>query len=242
MLNKSSEKIIAVIPAFNEEGKIGKVVSSIFEQKLVDCVLVIDDCSKDRTGEEARSFGAMVIRHEKNTGVGSSIRDGLDYAKKNGFSIAVVMGGDDQDNPSEMHRLLYPILNDHFVFVQGSRYMAGGERVNIPLFRRVTTGFYSFLISFFVRFPVTDGTNGYRAYRLSILDDSRINLHQAWLDRYELEEYFHYKVIALGMRVTEVPVTKRYPTDHKGYTKMVPVLDWWRVLRPVLYLKLGIKK
>lgn len=236
------EKIIVILPAYNEEGKIGLVVSKILAEKTADKVVVVDDGSTDKTREEAASAGARVLAHEKNMGVGAGIRDGIEFARENTFTIAVVMGGDDQDNPDEMRRLLDPIAHDHFVFVQGSRYMPGGVRMNIPLFRRVTTGLFSIILRRLVGFPVTDGTNGYRAFRLSIFDNPAIDLRQEWLNHYELEPYIYCKAIQLGLNVTEAPVTKRYPKTHKGYTKMVPILSWWSILRPLIYLKLGIKR
>jgi len=239
---RSEEKILALVPAYNEEGKIGVVVSKILAENVVDTVVVIDDGSKDRTPEEAKSAGAKVLSHKKNSGVGSAIRTALNYAKDSRYTIAVVLGGDDQDNPSEIRRLYGPIVDDNFVFAQGSRYMPGGARVNIPLFRWVTTGLFSFIFKVLIRFPVTDGTNGFRAFRLSVLDEPGINIHQKWLDKYELEPYLYYKVIELGLKVTEVPVTKRYPKSRTGYTKMVPILDWWSILRPLIYLRLGLKK
>ena len=65
---------------------------------------------------------------------------------------------------------------------------------------------------------------------------------QSWLDRYELEPYLLLKAIRLGYRHCEVPVTKIYPPHEHGYTKMRPVVDWWSILRPVVYLGLGMKK
>ena len=238
----SQEKIFAVVPAYNEQGKIGTVVSSIVKEKIVETVVVVDDGSKDKTSEEAKKAGATVIRHEKNRGVGMGIRTGLMWGKERGYTIGVVLGGDDQDNPNEIHRLLAPIKNDHFVFVQGSRYMPGGARVNIPLFRWVTTGLFSFIFKLLTRFPITDGTNGFRAFRLDILDTPGMDIHQKWLDKYELEPYLYYKSIELGLNVTEVPVTKRYPKGKIGYSKMVPFIDWWSIIRPLVYLRLGIKK
>jgi dolichol-phosphate mannosyltransferase len=236
------EKIIVILPAYNEEGKIGLVVSKILAEKAADKILVVDDGSTDRTREEAASSGAQVLAHGKNMGVGAGIRDGIEFGRENGFTIAVVMGGDDQDNPDEMRRLLDPIANGYFVFVQGSRYMPGGARINIPLFRKVTTKLFSTILRRLMGFPVTDGTNGYRAFRLSIFDNPAIDLRQEWLNHYELEPYIFCKAIELGLRVTEVPVTKRYPETHKGYTKMVPILSWWSILRPLIYLKVGIKR
>jgi dolichol-phosphate mannosyltransferase len=238
------EKIIVIIPALNEQGKIGMVVSRIKQEASVwiDEILVVDDGSKDNTASEAKDKGATVISHDSNKGAGAAIRTGIDYALKNKYDIAVVMGGDNQDNPKEISRLLYPIIQDHFDFVQGSRYMAGGERVNIPLFRWITTGIYSLLFKIIARFPVSDGTNGFRAFRLSIFDNKKINIWQSWLDHYELEPYLFYKAIEYNFKVTEAPVTKSYPAGDIGYTKMVPVLDWWSILRPIILLKLGAKR
>ncbi len=237
-----SEKIFTILPAYNEEGKIGTVVSKIIKEKIVETVIVVDDGSKDNTVKEAETAGATVIRHEKNAGVGAGIRTGMLWGKKNGYTIAVVMGGDDQDNPDEIKRVLSPIINDHFVFVQGSRYMPGGARVNIPLFRWITTGLFSLIFKILTQFPVTDGTNGFRAFRLTIMDEPGMDIHQKWLDKYELEPYLFYKCIEMNLKVTEVPVTKRYPEGKVGYTKMVPFLDWWSILRPLVFLRFGLKK
>jgi dolichol-phosphate mannosyltransferase len=69
-----------------------------------------------------------------------------------------------------------------------------------------------------------------------------MNIRQDWLDKYELEPYLFYKTIKLNYKVTEAPVTKFYPANKIGYTKMKPFLDWWRISRPLLYLWLGFKR
>ncbi len=239
-----NEKIIAIIPAFNEQGKIGKVITRVKQEaaEWADTILVIDDGSTDGTLKEAQALEATVLSHPRNEGVGAAIRTGIEYALQHKFDIAFMLGADNQDNPFEVKRLITPILNDNFDFVQGSRYMAGGERVNIPLFRWITTGFYSFLFKVIMRFPISDGTNGFRALRLNIFENKNINLWQRWLNRYELEPYLFYKVIEYNFRVTEAPVTKSYPIDDSGYTKMVPIFDWWSILRPLILLKMGLKK
>jgi len=240
----SNEKIIAIVPALNEEGKIGQVVSNIKNNStvLITEILVVDDGSKDNTSREANDAGAVVIKHDLNKGVGNAIRTGIEYALKNKFAIAVILGGDNQDNPQEINRLICPIIFDHFDFVQGSRYMAGGERVNIPLFRLVTTSIYSILFKWSLGFPVSDGTNGFRAFRLSIFNNPKINIWQDWLDRYELEPYIFYKAVESNLKVTEAPVTKSYPKNRVGYTKMTPLISWWSILRPIILLKLKIRK
>ena len=89
---------------------------------------------------------------------------------------------------------------------------------------------------------ITDSTNGFRAVRTSVFNDQRINLNQPWLDQYELEPYLVYKAIALGYKFTEVPVSKIYPPRRFGYTKMRPLTGWWSILRPLVFLGLGLKK
>lgn len=226
-----------VIPALNEEKVVAKVVREARQAPGVGLVVVVDDGSTDRTSALARGAGAVVIRHGKNRGVGAALRDGYALAARRGFGSVVTMGGDDQDRASEIPRLLRALQagND---FVQGSRWARGGRVVGIPLFRRVTTVVYSLLFSILAGRRITDGTNGFRAFRTSIL--AGINLDQEWLDTYELEPYLYWSAIRKGFRVTSAPVTKTYPAT--GYTRMRPFRDWWRILKPLVLLALRIRK
>lgn len=240
----AGKSIVVLVPALNEEGKVGTVVSKVRADcsAYVDEVVVIDDGSTDKTADEARTAGAHVISLGRNQGVGAALRAGMRYAQDRKYDIIVVMGGDDQDEPRQMMRLIQPLVNDCYDFVQGSRYMAGGDKVNIPLFRWVTTGFYSLLFKVLIRFPVSDGTNGYRAFRSTVLSDPDIRLDQRWLNHYELEPYLFYKVIEKGYHVTEAPVTKKYPEGKAGYTKMIPILGWWSILRPLIFLRARLRR
>jgi dolichol-phosphate mannosyltransferase len=87
---------------------------------------------------------------------------------------------------------------------------------------------------------LTDVTNGFRAYRLDLLEDARIRLGQSWLNAYDLEYYLQYKVLSLGYRFREVAVSKNYP-GRSNYTKIRPLLDWWSIVRPLFYLRLGLR-
>jgi dolichol-phosphate mannosyltransferase len=155
----------------------------------------------------------------------------------------VILAGNDKDRPPEIERLLAPIAEHGYDFVQGSRYLEGGEFDQMPFYRLLATRYvHPLLFSLLVGRRFTDTTNGFRAIRLSALADPRIELDQRWLDQYELEPYLFYKMVALGYRVTEVPVTKIYPPHELGYTKMKPITGWWSILRPLVLLGLRLKR
>lgn len=233
-------RVLVILPALNEANKVGRVIGKV-PADVVDIVLVVDDGSIDATAREAEEAGATVIQHKANRGVGAAIRTGIDYALANGYDITVVMASDDQDEPAEITRLLDPIVSNGYDYIHGSRYLEGGRRVNHPFHRTLMTWFYSLSFRLVVGYPITDGTNGFRAFRTVICKS--INLWQDWLDRYELEPYLYYQAIKQRFKVKEVPVTKLYPADAKvGYTKMRPLIDWWRIFRPLVFLFLGIKK
>ncbi|HET6266902.1 MAG TPA: glycosyltransferase family 2 protein [Acidobacteriota bacterium] len=235
-------KVLAVPVAFNEETKIGSVLDR-FHPGLVDEVLVLDDGSTDRTAEVVRNKGVKILSHESRRGVGAGIRSAIRYAREHGYDAIVILAGNDKDRPSEIPRLLAPILEGQSDFVQGSRYLPGGDFGNMPAYRQIATRWiHPLLFSLITRSRITDSTNGMRAIRLSILDDPRIRLDQEWLDQYELEPYLLYQTIRLGYRFKEVPVTKIYPQKSLGYTKMKPITGWWSILRPIFLLSLGLRK
>ena len=236
-------KTICILPAYNEEGKIGSVIKKIKAVGVVDEIVVADDCSSDKTGEEARSLGATVIRHEINLGVGAGIRTGIQYGRDKGYDIGVILSGDDQHEPRELPIVLGKLSEDKNNFVQGSRRLKGGDAVNPPLFREITTRMYSLVFSLLTGRYLTDCTNGFRAFYLSMFEDSDINLNQRWLNTYELEPYLLYKAVTSPKyNVIEVPITIYYHGETKQYSKMKPFRDWWRLARPLFYLRLGLKE
>lgn len=234
-------KVLAMPVAFNEDKKIGSVLDR-FTPGLVDKIIVLDDGSTDGTPDEVRKRGVEVVAHEKTRGVGAAIRTGIRYAQRNGFDVLIVLAGNDKDRPTEIPLLLEPIRDHGCDFVQGSRYLGGNRGGNMPLYRRLATRLHPVLFSIACRRKVTDSTNGFRAIKLSIFSDPRINIDQEWLDKYELEPYIMFKAIRLGYRFAEVPVTKIYPPKHLGYTKMKPLTGWWSILRPIFLLALGLRK
>lgn len=234
--------VICVLPAFNEAGKIGRVVAKVQATGQVNAIVVVDDGSGDATFDEAAAAGAHVIRHQRNLGVGASIRTGLQYGREHGFAAAVILSGDDQHEPNELAPVLARLFEHRSHFIQGSRRIAGGKVVRAPLFREITTRVFSVCFSLLTGRKVTDGSNGFRAFYLSILDHPNINLFQDWLNSYELEPYLLYKALrSVDIRVIEMPITIYYHADKAQYSKMKPIRDWWRLIRPLFYLRLGLR-
>ncbi len=232
-------RVIGLVPVFDEEKKIGSVLERI-PSDVVDEVVVIDDGSTDASATVARSLGATVIALGRTLGVGAALRTGYEYAVDHGYDIAVVMAGNNKDAPEEIPRLLEPIVERGADFVQGSRWRNAQRNFGaMPLYRRFATRLHPLLFSAVARHRITDSTNGFRAIRVDVLRDPRLDLASSWLDGYELEPYLFLRVIRLGYRVAEVPVTKVYPPRHLGQTKMRPFVDWWSILRPLVYAATG---
>lgn len=237
------QKIIVIVPVYNEEQKITQVVRRIqqMSDRMVDEILVMDDGSTDHSAANARNLGATVVSLGSLQGVGAALRRGFEYAREHKFEIIVVMAGNNKDEPNEIPLLVKPIIDEGMDFVQGSRFLGKSNFGDMPFYRRIATRVHPFLFSLATGKWLTESTNGFRAFRASLLNDQRVQLHQRWLDQYELEPYLYYKAITLGYKTREVPCTKIYPPKKTGYTKMKPIIGWWSILRPIFLLRFGLR-
>lgn len=231
--------VIAIIPVFNEEKKIGEVLRRM-PARVVDRVLVVDDGCTDGSPQVAKDQGATVVPLGSTLGVGAALRAGYRFAVDNGYDVAVTVAGNNKDAPEEIPVLLDPIAEDRADFVMGSRFLKRDANFGpMPLYRRIATRLHPLLFSLAARHWVTESTNGFRAVRTAVLRDPRLDLSPPWLNQYELEPYLYLRVIQLGYRTTEVPVTKVYPPRGLGQTKMKPISGWWSILRPLVYAAFG---
>jgi dolichol-phosphate mannosyltransferase len=247
MSSRFALKKIAVIPVYRDIFNAVTVLGK-FRNGYVDEICLVIDCPEEDDLKEIEKAAAkietpvFIIANKERKGIGYAIREGIEYGLANHYDVAVVMAGNNKDDPREIPRLLQPIINEDYDYVQGSRFLAGGKRVRNPFLRGIFSRIYPSIWTLLTNIRCTDVTNGYRAYRLSIFSDKRINMWQDWLEEYELEYYIHYKALTLGYKTKEVPVSKIYPFRHKGgYSNISPFRDWWKIVAPLIYLKLGIK-
>jgi len=234
-------RILAATFAYNEGEKIRQTLARHPSDRSYD-LLVVDDGSTDGSLDHVDP-GILMLRNPANRGIGASMKRAFDFAVDCNYDILVIQAGNDKDDPLEIPALLAPILAGTADFVQGSRFLGGGRFGNMPQYRVIATRtIHPLAFSLAARKRVTESTNGFRAFRTALLRDPRINWRQEWLDRYELEPYLLLMAIRLGYRHVEVPVTKIYPRHELGYTKMRPFIDWWSIMRPIVYLGLGLRK
>ena len=240
-----SGKSLAVMVCYNTCEKTRRTLEKFPLEHDYD-VLLVNDGSTDQTAELLDESRYKVIHHPENRGVGAAIKTGFKYGINNGYDIVAILAGNDKDDPNQIAKVLAPVEEDEADYVQGSRFYEDGASDNLPTFRYVMVKVHACMYFVLTGFRGTDALNGFRAFRLSVFDHAKINVWQEWLDKYELETYLHYKIIKAGFRVREVGVTKTYAPKIKGkrekYTHIRPILDWWVILRPLVYLILGVRK
>lgn len=223
---------IIIIPSFNEKEKL-KLLLGRFPQSYIKHILVVDDGSTDGTAEVLKKSGIRYIRHKVRMGVGRALKTGLKWAVEHQYKIAVIMAGNNKDDPDEIPQLVEPILQGKADFVQGSRFLPGGNFGNLPFYRLIATRIiHPFLFSITSGKFKTDTTNGFRAFKIEILNHPRVRFFDIPYNSYELEILFYIKVVKSNFRCYEVAVSKIYPPKKLGITKIRPFIDWFKMLKP----------
>ena len=220
--SKDSPKILAAIPAHNEEKYVGTIV--LKARWYASEVLVIDDGSTDKTGDVARLAGASVIRNEQKKGKGASIQMLLAEARKKKPDILVLMDADSQHNPDEIPTLSGPIL-DGFDLVIGSRVLQKG---NIPYYRRIGQRVLSLFSRFLSGKGGIDSECGFRA--LSPKAIVELTLKQKG---FAVETEMINVAKDKGLKITTAPVSAIYTKD--GST-LNPVVHGLGVLASIIIM------
>ena len=158
-----TERLVAVVPAWNEEGAIGGVVDEIKAFDPAIEVVVVDDASSDETAAVAEAHGATVLRLLFNVGIGGAVQTGFRYARDEGYVTAVRLDGDGQHDAAELGKLLAPIRSGEADLVIGSRFVDPGGTYRPPFARRMGIRVFAELVSLLGGQKVTDTTSGFVA-------------------------------------------------------------------------------
>jgi len=226
--------VVACIPAYNEERTIARVV--VEAQRYVDKVIVCDDGSTDLTGEIARRLGAEVIRHERNMGYGAALYSLFKAARELDASAMVVLDADLQHNPSDIPRLLSPVVKGEADIVIGSRFLE--KEGGVPKYR----GLGIRLITDFAKGvsyrDITDAQSGFRAYSrraINSITPSEQGMGASTEILLEAKE--------IGLRVVEVPIRISYdvekPSTHNpllhGLDVILSTVKHLSIRRPLVF-------
>ncbi len=162
-------KTIAIIPAYNEEKPLPKVLESIQAEYPGLDILVIDDCSHDKTALVARKAGVRVISHLARLRYGVAIQTGYKYAHRHGYEFLVQLDADGQHDTRDIGKLLEKVQDGSCEIAFGSRFL-GKSNYRPSLFRRIGILFFRNLLWFFVRRRVSDPTTGFQAMNRKVLE------------------------------------------------------------------------
>lgn len=201
-------KLLIGIPAYNEEEAIEKIVKSIPARigliRQID-ILVVDDGSNDDTFIKAKRGGAKVIRHILNRGLGGALKTIFTFAKMRKYDILVTMDADGQHKPSDLDRMIQPLIKDGFNVVIGSRW----KNNNVNIFTRFILNQIANVVTLLL-FGVwsSDTQSGYRAF-----DKNAIEKIKIVSDGMEVSSEFFKEIARNKLVFAEVPIEAIY-TDY----------------------------
>jgi glycosyltransferase involved in cell wall biosynthesis len=222
--------LAVVIPAKDEEATIGELLDRIGCVRIPGCELrtvMVDDGSIDRTTEIAREWGADVVRHPENMGLGAALRTGLRIAVERGADAVAYLDADLEYYPEDIPRLVEPILAGRADYVLGSRFLDGVREMK--LYRRIGNHAFTLLLVLLTRRRITDGQTGMRAFSREAAAAAKIG-----------HDYNYAQVLTLGLlrkgcAFEEVPIRYRLREHGASFiswrypAKVLPAI--WRELR-----------
>ena len=184
------------------------------------------------------SLRALLVKRDSGN-LSAQMRMAIAFALEEGYDGLVVIDGNGKDDVAAVPQFIH-LLDEGYDHVQGSRYIPGGRGINTPLSRTLGVRLlHAPLISLAAGARYTDTTNGFRAYSRRLLTDPRVQPLRDIFVGYELHYYLAIRAARLGFRVTETPVTRRYPASGQTPTKISPVKGNLSVLKTLAAAALG---
>lgn len=226
-----NKKICVVVPAYNEEKLIESTILSI--PQYVDKVIVVDDNSADSTSEKVNSLvpklkdKLILIKHNKNQGVGSAIITGYKKSLSMGMDVSCVMAGDGQMAPEELGKIIHPIVADEADYVKGNRLIYGDAWKKIPKIRYLGNSVLSLLTKIASGYwHIADSQAGYTAIKNDVL--SHIDLDSVY-KRYGYPNDLLVRLNVINCRVRDIPVKPVYNIGEQSgirFYKVIPTIFW----------------
>ena len=199
-------KTLVLIPAYNEEKTIHKVISEVKANGFD--VLVVDDGSGDNTAKLAHDAGAYVLVHKINRGQGATLKTGIEYAKRSDYEVVAFFDADGQMRADEISKIIAPVISSDCEVALGSRFL--GRAINIPLSKKITLKLACLFTRITTGLKLTDTHNGFQAWSVSAL--KKINLTQ---DGFAHASELLQEIADKKIKYKEMPVTIVYTIYSK---------------------------
>jgi glycosyltransferase involved in cell wall biosynthesis len=220
MSTPSQNSVVAILPAFNEEDRVARVI--VRAAPHVQQIVVVDDGSSDYTSRIAEKMGAIVIRHEHNLGKGAALRSGMAFAREKGFNIALTIDSDGQLDANEIPKVIQPVLDGEADVVIGVRSTPGA----MPRERVIGNRMLDEATSRKAGVKLEDTQSGFRAYSSRAIASLDFREKGMAVESQTLIDAAH-----AGLKIVGVPVS----TTYEGIrAKRNPVAQFSSVLDYVL--------
>jgi glycosyltransferase involved in cell wall biosynthesis len=235
--------LAVVVPAYNEEKLLDRVVEQM--PAFVDRIIIVDDCSTDRTLEIAESLAEKnervhVIRHTVNQGVGAAIVTGYFYAQEQEYDVTAVMAGDAQMDPNDLENVAGPVARDEVDYCKGNRIFTGEAYRKIPKIRYFGNAVLSLMTKVASGYwHVADSQTGYTAINLKML--KLINWEDSY-KRYGCPNDYLVRLNIYNARVRDVPIEPVYGVGEKSHMKLYKVIPQMSLLLFRLFIKRMFQK
>jgi glycosyltransferase involved in cell wall biosynthesis len=218
--------LLVMIPAYNEEDSLAKVIGDVKSALPSAEIVVINDGSVDGTAQVGKAAGAVVVSLPHNLGIGAAMQTAFIYAMENGYQIAVQVDGDGQHDPAEIAQLLPQLINQECDVVIGSRYIEDRGYIT-PWQRRVGIIVLAHFISLLTGKKYTDPTSGFRASNRKTIEFCARNYPS---DYPEPEALVLFR--KAGIRVCEKPVTMN--ARYGGMSSITPLRSAYYMVKVML--------
>jgi len=200
------DKLLVVIPTYNEKENIVKLISEILKLKL--SILIVDDNSPDQTADTVNNFfknnkNVNVLKRKQKLGLGSAYRDGFNWGIKNNFNYLVEMDADFSHQVNDLKKMIENKSENRLVI--GSRYIPGGEIVGWSKRRELLSKFANKFVKFLTSSKVNDSTSGFRIYSKQVLE--KIDYSKTTSNGYSFQIEMTLIAVDKGVDVIEVPIT-----------------------------------
>lgn len=226
------QRLLVIIPAYNEEASLARVIANVQAAAPQASILVINDGSRDDTARVAESTGAHVVTLPYNLGIGAAVQTGFLFAHKGGYDYTVQVDGDGQHDPNEIGEILGPVMSGEADVVAGSRYIEDRGYIT-PWLRRIGIVILAALIGLLVRRRVTDPTSGFRASNRRAIEYCA---EQYPPDYPEPESVVQFA--RAGIRMKEVPVTMN--PRYGGQSSITPFRSLYYMIKVILAISIGM--